>query len=219
MFAAPMRILAHTSILFGSVLLFSCSNEKTEFNATIAQEKPEQEHTTTPISDTTTKLKTTEYTQGPDAEELLESFNYCRDNSENSMTCKYFIAKAICLYYNISDFERPDGQYMDFEEILPVVQSSGNWFRAGSASEQEALDRAVDAVENGQAAIAVSESDKFGHVVLILPGKKEKAPAWGGLNCPMVASFFMVPGLEPFIHKSIAYAWSKPDGIGIYIRK
>jgi hypothetical protein len=151
-------------------------------------------------------------------EELFEDFLYCRDNADNDFSCKYHIAKAICEYYGINDFKLKDGNYMDYEHIAPFVMQSQNWFKIGEAKQQDALNRAQQQVENGFATLAFSP-EKYGHIVLILPGKLKPAPSWNNLKCPDVASFFMTKNLEPFVNKSMAYAWSKPDGILIYSRK
>jgi hypothetical protein len=213
-----MRLLA--SISLACVLLSACSAEQT---STPEIQKGNQLSTADTVSgnQNTSNLPVDSSTiqSRPDVDELLESFTYCRDNSENSLTCKYFIAKAICQFYGIEDFKGSDGEYIDFEEILPEVKASNLWERAGDANDQLALDKAQKAANNGKAALAISEGDKYGHVVMILPGTQEKAPSWGNLNCPKVASFFMVPDLEPFVERSLAFAWSTPVGIGIYIRK
>ncbi|MBX7093726.1 MAG: hypothetical protein K1X56_03315 [Flavobacteriales bacterium] len=209
-----MKLLASITVFSLVTLFYSCSGEDNSGT---------NPSNTIKLTDTT--LATDEvvvdsalFSDRPSTEEMLESFEYCKENAENSMTCKYFIAKAICWYYDITDFETEDGRYVDFEEIRPIVLSSKAWHLAGPASSQSALDAAMNAANEGKAAIAISERDKYGHVVLILPGKGEKAPAWGGLTCPNVASFFMVPGLEPFVDKSMAYAWNSPDGIQVYVR-
>lgn len=151
-------------------------------------------------------------------EELFDDFMYCRENAENEFSCKHYIAKAICEYYGINDFKLKDGNYMDYENIAPFVMQSQNWFKLGNADDQDVLNRAHQQVENGFATIAFSP-EKYGHVVLILPGKLKTAPSWNNLNCPDVASFFMTKNLEPFVNKSIAYAWAHPEGIVIYSRK
>lgn len=153
-----------------------------------------------------------------DLNDLLESFIYCRENSESSLTCKYFIAKAIDLYYGINDFKGDDGNYVDYEFIRPRIESSERWKRIGDAEDQSVLDLAQQHVNDGKAALAISENGAYGHVVLILPGSLHFAPNWK-LNCPNVASFFMISGVKPYVDKSMAYSWSSPVGVGVYIRE
>lgn len=213
-----MRILASIALV---CLLFSACGTEEAANPEIKKGNQPKDTTDPGVhhNQNNTAVDSVQEQSRPDVFELLESFTYCRDNSENSLTCKYFIAKAICQFYAIDDFKGSDGEYIDFEEILPTIKQSGQWERAGDANDQLALDKAQKAANNGKAALAISEVDKYGHVVMVLPGAQEPAPSWGNLNCPKVASFFMIPDLEPFVERSMAFAWSTPVGIGIYIRK
>ena len=151
-------------------------------------------------------------------EDLLESFNYCRESAENTLQCKFFIAKAIEEYYGVSDFKVND-EYIDYEKIKDAVETSPQWTKLGAASDQNVLNAAQKNANEGKAVLAIKTDEEYGHVVLILPGQLEKAPSWEGLSCPKVASFFMIPSLQPFVNRSIAYAWKNPTGIFIYARK
>lgn len=216
MFASPMKLLAIRVLPFLALFFFSCGSESPVPDEMVQDTVISPEYTDTTVSES----ENAETLSGrPDPEELLESFIYCTESAENSMTCKYFIAKAICMYYRINDFETDEGTYINFEEILPRIKSSDKWYRAGDAINQDVLVKAQDAVNIGKAALAISDQEQYGHVVLILPGKTEAAPAWKNLSVPQVASFFMVPGIQPFVNRSMAFAWRAPEGIGIYIRK
>jgi hypothetical protein len=209
------RILGISLVV--SVFIFSCSEEKTKPQPVIEKENPEAviahaEVDTLEVSDTLkNKGKLT-------MQEILESFRYCKETAENDLQCKYFIAKAIHDYFGVSDF-RLKGNYVDFENIHPIVRSSTKWRNLGPANSQKTLDEAQLLANKGRVVLAIHTDSKLGHVVIIMPGKLEKAVSWGGLNCPQVASFFMIQDMESFVDKSIAFAWSKPDGIEIFARE
>lgn len=152
--------------------------------------------------------------------DLLEEFNDCR-SSKSLMECKHHTAKAICEFYEIDDFKAKKGDgYVNYEEMHDIIKGKfGTWVMLGEAKSQKALKEAQDKANNGQAVVAVSDRSKYGHVAIILPGSVEKAPSWGGLKAPNCASFFLVKHLEPFVDKSLAYAWSSPKDILLYVKK
>lgn len=203
--------------LFVSVFIFSCSENSKEQEPVIEKENPEAviahgEVDTLSVSDTLkNKGKIT-------MEEILESFRYCKETAENNLQCKYFIAKAIHDYFGVSDF-RLKGNYVDFENIHPIVRSSTKWRNLGLAKSQKTLDEAQDLANKGKPVLAIHTDSKLGHVVIVMPGKLEKAMSWGGLNCPEVACFFMVQDMESFVDRSIAFAWGSPEGIEIFARE
>lgn len=200
-----------------SVLIFSCSQEKQ--NPEPVREKENTEQVIAHSSVDTLSLSDTLENKGKiTMQEILESFRYCKETAENSLQCKYFIAKAIHDYFGIADF-RIKGNYVDFEHIHPLVRSSEKWKNLGSAGNQKTLNEAQELANKGKAVLAIHTDSKFGHVVIIMPGKLEKAMSWGNLNCPQVASFFMIQDYESFVDKSIAFAWSSPEGIEIFARE
>ncbi|HYG51317.1 MAG TPA: hypothetical protein VD905_10465 [Flavobacteriales bacterium] len=204
-------------LLFVAVFIFSCSEEKIKNKPLIEKEDPEAviahgEVDTLGLSDTLkNKGKIT-------MEEILEAFRYCKETAENNLQCKYFIAKAIHDYFGISDF-RIKGNYVDFEYIHPIVRSSTRWRNLGAAGLQKTLNDAQEFANKGKPVLAIHTDSRLGHVVIVMPGKLEKAANWGGLNCPQVASFFMIQDMESFVDKSIAFAWESPEGIEVFVRE
>ena len=100
-----------------------------------------------------------------------------------------------------------------------ILGKYGNWKLIGAADEQKSLNAAQETANNGQATVAISRNDKYGHVAIILPGHCEKAPSWNGLEVPNCASFFMIYKLQPFAGKSLAYAWRSPKNILLYAKE
>ena len=149
--------------------------------------------------------------------EILEAFIYCKETAENSLQCKYFIAKAINDYFRINDFS-VNGSYVDYDKIAFIVKSSDKWKNLGLATSQSVLNTANDLANVGRPVIAIQTSSTLGHVVIVLPGLNEKAMSWGGLSVPKCASFFMIDGVESFVDKSMAFAWETPNGIEIFAR-
>lgn len=209
-----MRLLA--TISAATILCSSCGSEHADHST---QQSLSSKIAVRPVDSVKTadQIKHSETFKPVAPESLLESFIYCRENAENSFTCKYFIARAIHQFYGVDDFMTSDGNYLDYELIRPAIESSAQWTRIGEAGKQEVLIAAQEKANDGHAVLGISEQDKYGHIVLILPGKLKHAANWN-LNCPDVASFFMIKGITPYVNKSMAYSWSSPAGIGIYVR-
>jgi hypothetical protein len=150
--------------------------------------------------------------------ELLENFNYCRDNAETDFTCKFYISKAICDYFGIDDFKSGD-TYLDFEKIVGVVANDEKWTLLGEANDQKVLEEAQILGNQGKATVAINTNDPYGHVVFIVKGDLKAAHNWNGLLAPNCASFFMVNNLNPFVNKSMGYAFSSPEGVYLYSKK
>lgn len=150
--------------------------------------------------------------------ELLENFTYCQDNAESDLMCKFYISKAICDYFGISDFKKGE-IYLDYENIIDVVSNNDQWENLGEATDQKNLEQAQILANRGNATIAIDTKSKYGHVVLITKGTLEKAHNWKGLMAPTCASFFMVKNVKSFINKSLAYAYSTPEGVYLYSKK
>lgn len=200
-----------------SVLIFSCSEEKQ--NPEPIREKENTEQVIAHGSIDTLHLSDTLENKGKiTMQEILEAFRYCKETAENELQCKYFIAKAIDDYFGVKDF-MVNGNYADFENILFMIKSNTKWKSLGPANAQKSLDEAQRIANLGKPVLAIQTTSKFGHVVIVMPGKQEKAMSWGNLNCPQVASFFMIQDYESFVDKSIAFAWSSPEGIEIFARE
>ena len=150
---------------------------------------------------------------------LVTEFIACRNSStQNLHDCKYFIAKALCEFYQIDDFKKGNS-YVDYQEMHDIILGKfGTWSYVGLASNQEALEKAQEYANNSQATVAVSVKSDYGHVAIILPGSLSQAPSWKGLQVPVSASFFMTMRLEPYSGKSLAYAWSSPEDIKIFTK-
>ena len=198
-----MRVFLIAALAF---ILFSCSSE----------EEKRTNHST--LDDDGNVVMSAQSIEIMD--DLLDEFKKCRKNStKNLLDCKYMIAKALCVFYEIDDFKKK-GDYVDYHEMHDIILGKyGTWKRIGDATDQGALEKAQQYANNGQATVAVSANDKYGHVVIIIPGELTKAPSWNGLNVPNCASFFMIYQLEPFVGKSLAYAWSSPNKIQLYTRE
>ncbi len=152
-------------------------------------------------------------------EDLIAEFETCRNEStKNLLDCKHFTAKALCEFYEIDDFIDGSG-YVDYHDMHKIILGElGTWKTVGPATSQEALKEAQDYANNGQATVAISKRDKYGHVAIILPGHLKAGRSWG-LDVPNCASFFLVKGLKPFSNKPLNYAWSNNQDIMLYTRK
>jgi hypothetical protein len=197
--------------------IFSCSAEKEEPQKNQLSIQDEEQEYARKTADTL-ELSDTLTNQGKvTMNSILEAFTYCKETAENPLQCKYFVAKAIDDYFGVKDF-MSNGTYVDFENILFMVRSNSKWRSLGQANSQQVLDQAQALANKGKPVLAIQTNTKYGHIVIVLPGKTEKAPNWGGLSCPIVASFFMVQDHDSFVDKSMAFAWSSPEGVEIFAR-
>ena len=150
-------------------------------------------------------------------ETILEEYNSCQEVAETSHECKNFTARAICEYYGIEDLMK-DGKYVDYPEIYNIVSTSPEWKNLGMATDQEVLDNAQNEANQGYAVVAVNTDDDNKLAIMVIEGEQVKSSSWG-TKVPTCAAFFPANGPEPFINKTMNYAWSKPDAIQLWVRK
>ena len=150
-------------------------------------------------------------------ETILEEYNDCSANSESRNDCKNFTARAICEYYGIDDL-KIDGEYVEYHAIFDFVTTDATWKNLGLATVQESLDNAQQMANDGFPVVAIDTEDKHKLAIIIIEGEQVKSGSWG-LNAPTCAAFFPASGPEPFIHKTLNYAFSSPEGIQLWVRK
>ncbi len=151
-------------------------------------------------------------------ETLLEEFEACKEASEDRNSCKHFTAEAICKYNGISDFELEDGSYTHYDELLDEIVTSPHWSFLGDANNQETLDNAQDLANRGYPVVCIDTKGSSHFIVLIIEGEMEKSSKWD-LNCPNSAAFFPRSRPESYINKTLNYAFKKPKGLEIFVRK
>jgi hypothetical protein len=149
-------------------------------------------------------------------EHLLEEYEDCQASAESAMDCKDFTAKAISKYFGVEDL-MIEGEYVDYHEIYDFVDGNNAWRKIGGAKSQITLDKAQETANEGFPVIAINTDDEHKMVVLIIAGEQSKSSKWG-VSVPNCAAFFPKNGPEPFINKTLNYAWGSPDGIEIWIR-
>lgn len=149
-------------------------------------------------------------------EHLLEEYEDCQSSAENAMDCKDFTAKAISKYYGVEDL-MVEGKYIDYNEIHEYISSSSAWRNMGDVDEQSVLDEAQKLANEGVPVIAINTDDEHNFTVLIVAGEQASSSKWG-VKVPVCAAFFPKNGPEPFINKTLNYAWGDADGIEIWVR-
>ena len=150
-------------------------------------------------------------------EAILEEYNECSANAESRNDCKNFTARAICEYYGIDDLKK-DGEYVEYHDIYDFVTADASWKNLGMAAEQKTLDNAQQMANNGFAVVAIDVKDKHKLAIVIIEGEQVKSGSWG-LKAPTCAAFFPASGPKPFIHKTLNYAFSSPEGIQLWVKK
>ena len=147
----------------------------------------------------------------------MEEYNDCSANAESRNDCKNFTARAICEYYGIDDLKK-DGEYVEYHDIYDFVNADASWKNLGMATEQESLDNAQQMANEGFAVVAIDTEDKHKLAIIIIEGEQVKSGSWG-LNAPECAAFFPASGPAPFIHKTLNYAFSSPEGVQLWVKK
>ncbi len=150
-------------------------------------------------------------------ESILEEYNECSVNAETRNDCKNFTARAICAYYGIDDLKK-GGEYVEYPDIYDFVTADPSWKNLGMATEQKTLDNAQKMANDGFPVVAIAVEDKHKLAIIIIEGEQVKSGSWG-LNAPTCAAFFPASGPKPFIHKTLNYAFSSPEGIQLWVKK
>lgn len=204
--------------LMATGFIFSCSTEKQEPIQQKSSQHDEEQEFARKTADTLEQADTLTNRGRVTMASILDAFIYCKETAETPLQCKHFVAKAIHDYFGVKDFML-NGNYVDFENILFMVRSNTRWQSLGLARDQETLDKAQQLANLGRPVLAIQTNSQYGHIVIVMPGQLQAAPNWGGLKCPVVASFFMVDDLDSFVDRNMAFAWSSPEGIEIFARQ
>lgn len=160
----------------------------------------------------------TEEVKQASIEELMERYEFCKDNADSKNECKHFIAQSICEYNAISDLRDENGNYVDYHSIFELISQDEKWKNIGDASNQQVLTDAQTLANEGLPVIAINTSDKHKFSVLIIKGETKASRSWN-LNTPNSAAFFPVSGPKSYINKPLSYSWSSPEGILLFVRK
>ena len=91
-------------------------------------------------------------------EELMVSYENCKENANSRNECKHFIAQSICEYNGISDFINESGNYVDYHSIYDLILEDDKWKNMGSASEQNVLTDAQTLANEGLPVIAINKA-------------------------------------------------------------
>ncbi|WP_420574675.1 hypothetical protein [Kordia sp.] len=189
-------------------LIVSCKNET----------KPEK-------TSTTKEKETTKVESGnlsTDKEQFLATtiayFKNCKANSTNRNDCRNSITKMISEFYAINDFKNKDGDYVIYDSIQPIIKKSDTWVKLGNASDQEALNKAQEAANNGNATIAIDVSQSYGQVAMIIPGKLTNSGSWK-LKVPNTAALVNYSADKSFMNKSLSYAFKSTENIVLFYKK
>ncbi|MCH2196778.1 hypothetical protein [Kordia sp.] len=189
------------------VLVVSCKNDP----------KSEKGKTS---NETTTKVEEVKLSTSQDQflSTTIAYFKQCKAESENRNDCRNSITKMITEFYNIGDFRAKDGGFIIYDSIQPIVKRSNDWTRLGDANDQEALNKAQQAANNGKATIAVDVSQTYGQVAMIIPGKLTKSGSWK-LNVPNAAALVNYNAEKSFMNKSLSYAFKSAKNIVLFSKQ
>lgn len=157
-----------------------------------------------------------------DKEQLLSMtiayFKNCKATSTNRNECRNSITKMISEFYKVSDFKNAKGEYVIYDSIQPIVNSSNNWIKLGNASNQKALTKAQEAANSGNATIAFDMSETYGQVAMIIPGNLTNSGSWK-LKVPNTAALVNYDAKKSFTNKPLSYAFKSTENIVLYSKK
>ncbi|PTX61001.1 hypothetical protein C8N46_105157 [Kordia periserrulae] len=195
------------TLIAAVLLLVACKNDK----------KTEK---STSQKDTSTKVETKkEVALSTQQEQFLATtiayFKQCKAESTNRNDCRNSISKMITEFYNIGDFRAKDGGFVIYDSIQPIVKKSNDWVKLGAASNQEVLEKAQQAANEGKATLAIDVSETYGQVAMIIPGKLTKSASWE-LQVPNAAALVNYDAKKSFMEKSLSYAFKSAENIVIY---
>ncbi len=157
-----------------------------------------------------------------DKEQFLSTtiayFKNCKENSTSRNDCRNSITKMISEFYKIDDFKNANGDYVIYDSIQPIVMKESAWIKLGNADNQEALDKAQVAANNGNATIAIDISESYGQVAMIIPGKLTHSGSWK-LKVPNTAALVNYDASKSFANKSLSYAFKSTKNIVLFTKK
>ncbi|KAB8154149.1 hypothetical protein EZY14_006850 [Kordia sp. TARA_039_SRF] len=197
------------TLIAAVLLLVACKNDTKSKKSTSQKETP-------------AKAETKEVTLPTNQEQFLLTtiayFKQCKAESTNRNDCRNSITKMITEFYNIGDFRAKDGGFVIYDSIQPIVKRSNDWVKLGAASNQEVLDKAQQAANEGKATLAIDVSETYGQVAMIIPGKLTKSGSWN-LQVPNAAALVNYDAEKSFMDKSLAYAFKSAENIVLYSKK
>tara|TARA_B100000795_G_scaffold107866_1_gene79647 strand:+ start:66 stop:728 length:663 start_codon:yes stop_codon:yes gene_type:complete len=207
------------TVLIASVSLMSCGGEQTLENESISNLKEQVR------SDNS--LETQDLLRENSVlliEEVIEEFKTCKAATKTKHSCKDFVAKAICKYYNIDDFKNQGNydsldlnEFIDYDDIFDRIDSNKYWSKLGMANNQDVLDKAQENANKGIATLAIDVAKNNKTVVLIVKGKQIKSGKWG-VSCPASAALNASKPTKSFVGKTLNYSFSSPENITLYTR-
>ncbi|EDP97944.1 hypothetical protein KAOT1_12042 [Kordia algicida OT-1] len=189
------------------VLIVSCEEEaKSTKNAT----KKVKETATTKVEPTNLSK---------DKEQMLATtiayFKNCKANAETRNDCRNSITKMISEFYTIDDFKNENNEYVIYDSIQPIIKKSDTWVQLGNANDQEALNKAQQAANDGKATLAIDVSESYGQVAMIIPGKLTNSGSWK-LKVPNAAALVNYSADKSFMDKSLSYAFKSTENIVLF---
>lgn len=197
------------TLIAAVLLLVACKNDTKSKKSTSQKEAP-------------AKTETKEVTLPTNQEQFLSTtiayFKQCKAESTNRNDCRNSITKMITEFYNIGDFRAKDGGFVVYDSIQPIVKRSNDWVKLGAASNQEVLDKAQQAANEGKATLAIDVSETYGQVAMIIPGKLTKSGSWN-LQVPNAAALVNYDAEKSFMDKSLAYAFKSAENIVLFSKR
>ncbi len=147
----------------------------------------------------------------------VENFIICNKAGTNRNDCRNSITKIISKTFGLTEFSDSKMGYVVYDSILPIAERSRNWLQLGTIT-QETIDQALAHANRGGLALIIDTAERYGHVVMIVPGETKKSLSWD-MKLPNVLSLTNYKPEKSFSNKSLSYAMKKSDDLKIFIRQ
>jgi hypothetical protein len=156
-----------------------------------------------------------------DVEHKLAVFLNARRRDSNS-PCNEFVAKALKVLFNITDFDLPAGpeRHLSANQMAHYMATHlEQWTLLGPASNQVTLERAQLYANLNTPVIAAYAAAPHGHVAIVLPGRLQYSGRWN-LQVPNSASLFLNRLYKSYIGLSLSNAFQAAhlSKVNLYIR-
>ncbi len=108
---------------------------------------------------------------------------------------------------------------MNYQDIPEFVENSSDWSSLGTADDKDVVAEAKKLTEAGTPVIAISVSQTYRHVSIVLKGKGNVSTSWGGIEVPLCASLFPTKPEKSFIDNSLNYAYNSAADVEFWAKK
>lgn len=162
-------------------------------------------------------------------EGFVGAFQRCKSARDDMTPCNFFVLDVVRNVFNLTDFEGIPGDFTRANQLADFLAQNPLWEKLGTASSQDALNKAQAEANNGNAVIAVwknPDPNKMGHVALVIPGSlTQSGERWNYMMVPNAAQtrngdkFGDVSGVWIGRPLFFSFGHKKQNDVVLYVRR